>query len=130
MNAFFSSLVLAVALALDGTAHAFMLPEDTIGKQFWDTLDSRTKPIFLMGFRHGTGPQPGAPETSRGFLVLSASHFPKLIERLDTFYAIKDNKDVCLRLAIQISVMQMSGKPQSEIDDLTKKARDLIRTGY
>src|SRR5262245_25870878 len=87
-------------VAFVSAAHAFMLPEDKLTKKYWDTLDAKTKPIFLMGYRHGTGPGPGAPETKRGFLVLSAEHFPKVIEKLDTFYKDKDNEDVRIRLAV------------------------------
>jgi hypothetical protein len=111
-------------------AHAFMLPEDKLTKKFWDSLDAKTKPIFLMGYRHGTGLQPGAPETNRGFLVLSAEHFPKIIEKLDAFYKDKDNEYVRIKLAIDIALMEMTSKPKAEIDALLKRAREEVVTSF
>jgi len=107
-----------------------MLPEDKLTKKFWDSLDAKAKPIFLMGYRHGAGPQPGAPETKRGFLVLSAEHFPKVIEKLDAFYKDKDNEHVRIKLAIDIALMEMTSKPKAEIDALLKKAREEVLTSF
>jgi hypothetical protein len=122
--------LILIAVAFVSAAHAFMLPEDKLTKKYWDSLDAKTKPIFLMGYRHGTGPEPGAPETKRGFLVLSAEHFPRVIEKLDAFYKDKDNEHVRIRLAIQIALMEMTSKPKAEIDALLKKAREEILTSF
>jgi len=130
MKTHFKLVLLVVVFGVVSAAQAFMLPEDKLTKKFWDSLDAKTKPIFLMGYRHGTGPQPGAPETKRGFLVLSAEHFPKLIEKLDAFYNDKDNQYVRISLAIQIALMDMSSKPKAEIDTLLKKAREEVYTSF
>ena len=124
------TILLIAAFCLVSAAHAFMLPEDKLTKKFWDSLDAKTKPIFLMGYRHGTGPQPGAPETKRGFLVMSAEHFPKVIEKLDAFYKDKDNEHVRIRLAVEIALMEMTSKPKAEIDVRLKKAREEVRTSF
>ena len=123
-------LMLVATASVITAAQAFMLPEDTLRKKFWDGLDAKTKPIFLMGYRHGTGPQPGAPETKQGFLILSAEHFPKVIEKLDAFYSNKDNEHVRIKVAIQIALMEMTTKPKAEIDALLKKAREEVHTSF
>src|SRR5438034_272343 len=88
------SLVVALCLLTAVSAYALMPPEDKIGKQYWESLDAKTKPVFLAGFRHATGPLlKGAPpgfvsgeKVKGGVTVFTAQHFPKLIEKVDAFY--------------------------------------------
>jgi hypothetical protein len=83
-----------------------------------------------MGYRHGTGLISGAPEPKKRSLSLRPEDFPKIIEKTDIFYKNKENEHVLIRLAIHIALMEMAGKPTSEIDALLKKSRQGLFTGF
>ena len=133
-----NSLAVVACLLTAISTYAYMPPEDKIGKKYWESLDAKAKPVFLMGFRHGTGPELKGPppgyvneeKTKRGSLVFHAEQFPKLIEKVDAFYKVKENERVCIRYAVEVSLMEISGKPKEEIDNFLKVARSLAGTAY
>ena len=99
-----------------------LLPEDSLSADYWQGLDAQSKAVFLTGYRHGLGPSEdhaAKPE----FRFLSTNHFATLIPTLDKFYEIPDNRQVFLSAAIQICFMEISGKPQADIDKAIKQAR-------
>jgi len=122
--------ILICAFGLMNNVYAFGLPEDLLSKSYWDNLDAKTKPVFLMGYRHGVGLISGNPEPKSRSLALRAKDFPKIIEKLDTFYSNKENEHVHIRLAIHIALMEMTGKPKAEIDALLKKSHQGLCTGF
>ena len=99
-----------------------LLPEDSLSADYWQDLDPKSKAVFLTGYRHGQGPNEdhaAKPE----FRVLSTDHFATLIAKLDEFYRIPENRHVFLSAAIQTCFMEMSGRPQADIDKATEQAR-------
>jgi hypothetical protein len=105
-------------------AEGGLLPaEDALAKGYWQSLDPKSKIVFLTAYRHTRGPahdKTAKPE----FFVLSAKHFPTLVTKLDEFYKNLDNEHVSVKDAIRICFMEMSGKPQTDIDKAIKEARD------
>ena len=100
-----------------------LLPEDSLSADYWQGLDPKSKIVFLTAYRHGEGPienQTAKPE----FYFLSKGHFGTLVTKLDEFYQIPDNRRVFLSAAIRICFMEMSGRPQTEIDQALKQARE------
>jgi hypothetical protein len=103
----------------------FLSREEGLGKEYWQTLDSKSKIVFLTGYRHGQGPK--EDQTAKpGFRVLTIEHFPTLVTKLDTFYKNPTNHHVFLSAAIRICFMEMSGKPQADIDEAIKQAHAAI----
>jgi len=99
-----------------------LLPEDSLSADYWQSLDPKSKTVFLTAYRHGQGPSEdhaAKPE----FRFLSTDHFATLIAKLDKFYQIPENRHVFLSAAIQICFMEMAGKPQANIDQAIKQAR-------
>jgi hypothetical protein len=100
-----------------------LLPEDSLSADYWQSLDPKSKTVFLTAYRHGQGPREdhtAKPE----FRFLSTDHFATLIAKLDKFYQIPENRQVFLSAAIQICFMEMAGKPQADIDQAIKQARE------
>jgi len=103
----------------------FLLPEDAIGKDYWQGLDAKSKVVFLTAWRHGQGAKIDI-NAKPPFQVLATAQFPDLFAKLDKFYQVPDNQHVFLSAAIRISFMEMSGKPQGEIDRSIKDARRVM----
>ena len=104
----------------------FLFPEDAISKDYWQSLDPKSKTVFLTAYRHGQGPKLDINEKPP-FQVLAAAQFPALIAKLDKFYQNPDNEHVFLSAAIRISFMELSAKTQEEIDQAIKQARRALR---
>ena len=100
----------------------FLHPEDAISKDYWQGLDSKSKIVFLAAYRHGQGSKIDI-SAKPPFQCLTTAHFPALVAKLDKFYQTPDNQHVFLSAAIRISFMEMSGKPQADIDQAIKDAR-------
>lgn len=99
-----------------------LLPEDSLSADYWESLDPKSKIVFLTAYRHGEGPienQAAKPE----FYFLNTRHFATLVTKLDKFYQIPDNRRVFLSAGIRICFMEMSGRPQTEIDRALQQAR-------
>ena len=99
-----------------------LLPEDSLSADYWQSLDPKSKTVFLTAYRHGQGPSEdnaAKPE----FRFLSTDHFARLIAKLNKFYQIPENRHVFLSAAIQICFMEMAGKPQADIDQVLQQAR-------
>ena len=107
-------------------AEGGLLPaEDALDKDYWQSLDAKSKVVFLTTFRHAQGPVPDKAARP-GFFLLSTNHFPTLIVKLDEFYKTSDNEHVFVKAAIRICFMEMSGRPQTDIDKAVKEAREAI----
>ena len=50
------TLAFVFALSLLRAEAGFLLPEDAISKDYWQSLDAKSKIVFLTAFRHGQGP--------------------------------------------------------------------------
>ena len=98
-------------------------PDDLLGKHYWATLNKKTKPVFLMGFRLGAGLNTFGPPQRP--LTLHSERIPRLIPLIDAFYKVHENGQVYLRSAIEICLMQLESRPKKEIEEATKKAREL-----
>jgi hypothetical protein len=98
-------------------------PDDLLGKHYWATLDKKTKPVFLMGFRLGAGLNTFGPPQRP--LTLHSGRIPRVIPLIDAFYKVHENEQVYLRSAIEICLMQLESRPKKEIEEATKKAREL-----
>jgi hypothetical protein len=120
------TLAVVFAFTILRAEAGFLLPEDAIGKDYWQGLDAKSKIVFLTAHRHGQGPKIDI-NAKPPFQVLTTAQFPALIAKLDKFYQIPDNRHVFLSAAIRISFMEMSGKPQADIDQAVKQARRALR---
>ena len=110
---------------------ASMLPEDTIGTSDWAQWNKKEKLIFLTGFRLGTGPiVNSAPSTSENALALSKDEYEEVVKRMDSFYADKANKDVTIRGAIEIVLMQMRHAPETALAKKLEMERIRKRWGF
>lgn len=102
-----------------------LLPEDSIGKDYWQGLDPKSKMVFLTAYRHTQGPvedQTVRPEFRR----LNTGHFPALVAKLNEFYNVPVNEHVFLSAAIRICFMEISGKSKADIDKATKQAQEVF----
>jgi hypothetical protein len=104
----------------------FLFPEDAIGKDYWQSLDPKARIVFLTAYRHGQGPKIDI-NAKPPFQVLATGQFPALVAKLDKFYQTPENQHVFLSAAIRISFMEMSGKPQADIDQAIEQARRALR---
>src|SRR5438445_11658529 len=104
-------LFLGIFACLAGYADS-PTPEDLLGKAYWDTLDIKSKPVFLMGFRHGAG----LNTFGKTNLTLNEHEIPKIVPLIDSFYKVTDNRGVYLRSAIEICLMKLLDKLQAEIE--------------
>ena len=95
--------------------------EDALANQYWTSLDTDAKTVFLVGFRHSAGPV--FHINQREPLRLDQEDISKLIPLIDSFYKSSENKDVYLRFAVEVCLMQIMGKPKAEINEVTKTAR-------
>lgn len=120
------TLAFAFAFTVLRAEAGFLLPEDAIGKDYWQRLDPKSKIVFLTAYRHGQGPILDI-NVKPPFQFLATAQFPVLIAKLDQFYQTPDNQHVFLSAAIRISFMEMSGKPQTDIDQIVKQARQALR---
>jgi hypothetical protein len=85
-----------------------MLPEDTIGISEWKQWSQKEKLIFLTGFRVGTGPIVAAtPSMTDKQLTMNRDDFEVVLKRVDSIYADTANKDVTIRGAIEVALMQI-----------------------
>jgi hypothetical protein len=116
------SLACMFALTILRAEAGFLFPEDAIGKDYWRSLDPKSKIVFLTAYRHGQGPIIDI-NAKPPFQVLATGQFPALIAKLDKFYQTPGNQHVFLSAAIRISFMEMSDKPQAEIDEAINQAR-------
>ena len=100
-------------------------PVDRLNQEYWQGLDPKTKIVFLTAYRHAKGPNPDENEKP-DFRDLKTENYPALAAKLDQFYKDTANKHVFVSAAIGICYMEMSGKPQADIDKAIKEARDVI----
>jgi hypothetical protein len=100
----------------------FVSREEALGKEYWTTLDAKSKIVFLTGYLHGRGPKDD--QTAKlEYRDLTVNHFPTLVTKLDAFYKTPANQSVFLSDAIGICFMEMAGKPQADIDEAIEQAR-------
>jgi hypothetical protein len=55
---------------------------------------------------------------------------PKNFVRIDAFYKVSENENVCLRYAVTVGLMEMYDEPKEKIDKILKKAREFVYTAY
>ena len=119
------TLAFVLALTTLRANAGFLLPEDSLGKEYWQGLDPKSKIVFLSGYRTAQGPV--EDQTAKlDYSLLTTDNFPALVAKLDRFYSSADNKNVFVSAAIRICFMEMSGKPQKDIDGALKQARAAI----
>jgi len=121
-----ATLVCVFAFTLLRAEAGFLFPEDAIGKDYWQGLDAKSKVVFLTAYRHGQGPKIDI-NVKPPYQALATAQFPALVAKLDKFYQTPDNQHVFLSAAIRISFMEMAGKPQADIDQAVKQAREALR---
>jgi hypothetical protein len=120
------TLAFVFAFTIHRAEAGFLFPEDAIGKDYWQGLDPKSKVVFLTAYRHGQGPKIDI-NAKPPFQALATAQFPALVAKLDKFYQFPDNQHVFLSAAIRISFMEMAGKPQADIDEAVKQAREALR---
>jgi hypothetical protein len=119
------TLIFLFALTVLRASAGRLYPEDSLDREYWRGLDAKSKIFFLTAFRHSQGPV--VDKTAKpNFQLVTTAHFPALAEKVDQFYKSPDNEHVSLKAAIRISFMEMSGKPQADIDQATKEAREIF----
>jgi len=119
------TLAFVFACSIPRAEAGLLRPEDSIGKDYWQSLDQKSKIVFLTAYRHAQGPV--EDKTAKpDFRLLTADHFPALVAKLNQFYNAPENQHVFVSAAIRICFMEMSGKPQAEIDKATRQAREVF----
>ena len=123
MNPRLPILLVLIALCIDPLCAASLRPEDNFAQKYWATLDEQTKPIFLQGFIHGCGYRVliNQPES----LPVSSLQIPKLIPLINDFYKAPENRNVLVRNAIEICLLEMMNRPKKQIDEMIMQARYL-----
>jgi len=129
------SFLMASFLGFSIARAALPVREDVLDKSYWNTLDEKTKPVFLMGFGSGAGHYPFQTarmpsEMEAKYLSFFFEEIPKLVPAIDAFYKDRKNDDVYLRSAIEICLMQLqaTGVSKEEIAAAIKNARTLRAT--
>ena len=115
------TLFCALVMLASSPLFAAMEEEDTIGIADWKQWNQKEKLIFITGFRLGTGLfVHTAPATTDKELILRKGDFEDMIKRVNLFYADTANKDVTIRGAIEVTLMQMR---EVDADSVAKKLK-------
>lgn len=85
----FLTLAFVFMFAILRAEAGFLFPEDAIGKDYWQSLDAKSKVVFLTAYRHGQGPIIDI-KAKPPFQALATARFPALIAKLDKFYQSPD----------------------------------------
>lgn len=115
------TLIICISVCVCSIVHASMPFGAEFDGRYWSTLDERTKPIFLAGFCVGADLSGfGNPQTG---LNVYPEQIPKLIPLLDAFYKAHPEPNMLLRSATEICLMQLNGRPQTEIEEKIRQAQ-------
>lgn len=110
------------------------------GYSFWSKADFGMKAAYLTGYTDAeglyrlsidTGIRPLCTDAGKGWIADFETKIPlpdasisQVMQGLDEFYKDLRNQSVSLYLAQNIVRLQLAGRPQSEIDEAIRKARE------
>jgi hypothetical protein len=98
-------------------------PEDTYRSEFWMSLTPESKNTFIRGVSCASGMEYHINQKEP--FVINSQNIPSVIKLLNEFYSHSDNKEVFLRLAIEICLMQFYKKSDQQINSAITEARTL-----
>jgi hypothetical protein len=107
-------LILCLSFCAWTVARAALPVDADVNRDYWNKLDEKSKSAFLTGYRiasfHGVSRH------------LYPEQMAKLIPLIDALYKAHPDPNLLVQSVIEISLMQLDGRPPEEIDVAIRQA--------